>query len=68
MLLQENFAEEHIRELQRVSRRDPVLFGTCCIRVWTVGSTREGWFALYFQRRHLPYAADGSSASVIYRY
>lgn len=25
MLLQENFAEEHIRELQRTSRRDPVL-------------------------------------------
>lgn len=25
MLLQENFAEEHIRELQRTSHRDPVL-------------------------------------------
>ena len=25
MLSQENFAEEHIRELQRTSRRDPVL-------------------------------------------
>ena len=24
--------------------------------------------ALYFQRWHLPYAADGTSASVIYRY
>ena len=66
MLLQENFAEEHIRELQGTSRRDPVLLERAV--VWTVGSTCDGWYAFYFQRWHLPYAADGTSASVIYRY
>jgi hypothetical protein len=25
MILHENFSEEHIRELQRISRRDPIL-------------------------------------------
>ena len=25
MLLRENFAEAHIRELQKISRRDPIL-------------------------------------------
>lgn len=44
MLLQENFAEEHIRELQRTSRRDPVLLeravyaASICLR-WNAPST-----------------------------
>lgn len=33
MLLQENFAEEHIRELQRTSRRDPVLWNVLYMRL-----------------------------------
>ena len=68
MLLQENFAEEHIRELQRTSRRDPVLLERAVYAFGLLEALAKVGYALYFQRWHLPYVADGTSASVIYRY
>ena len=62
--LPKNILEESCKDQSQRS----CTFGTCCICVWTVGSTCEGWYALYFQRWHLPYVADGTSASVIDRY
>ena len=55
-----SFSEEHIRELQKTSKRDPVLLERA---VYAFGPRGN---ALYFQGRHLPDAPDGPSASIVH--
>lgn len=68
MLLQKNFGEEHIRELQGISHRDPVLLERAVYAFGLLEALAKVGMPFIFQRWYLPYAADGTSASVIHRY
>ena len=55
-----SFAEEHIRELQKTSKRDPVLLERAVYAFGPCG------YAFHFQGRYLPDAPDEPSAPVVH--
>lgn len=61
-----SFSEEHIRELQKTSKRDPVLLERAVYAFWTAGGSGPRGNALYFQGRYLPDAPDEPSAPVVH--
>ena len=60
-----SFSEEHIRELQKTSKRDPVLLERAVYAFGLLEALARVGMPFIF-KRHLPDAPDGPSASIVH--